>query len=70
MTCYYIDDAVEGNGKVCLNDWIFMYWEFDNMWVSSVIGITDYDDSVKDSIFDLPSEDEVLAMQDMMQLFQ
>jgi hypothetical protein len=20
MTCYYIDDAVEGNGKVCLND--------------------------------------------------
>ena len=70
MTCYYIDDVVEGKGKSCLYKGIFAYGEFSENGVMDSVEISDYSDKVKDSIFAIPAADDILGAQDMMQLFQ
>ena len=70
MTCYYIDDVVEGQGKSCMYKGIFAYGEFKENGVVDTVEITDYDDSVKDIIFEAPDAEDVLGTQDMMKLFQ
>jgi hypothetical protein len=49
---------------------VFAYGEFTEDGSLGTIEITDYDDSVKNSVFEVPSADEILSTQDMMQLFQ
>lgn len=70
LTCYYIDDEIEGKGKTCLDGEVFAYGEYSEDGVMDVIEIKDFDDSVKDKVFATPNEDEILSTQDMMQLFQ
>ena len=70
MTCYYVNDSVEGEGKSCLYDGVFAYGEFSNSGILNTIEITDYKDDVKNSVFDLPDEDDILSTQDMGKLFQ
>ena len=70
MTCYYMDDALEGKGKSCLYKWVFAYGEFVEDGVVNTIEITDYDDSVKSSVFEIPADANILGFQDMMELFQ
>lgn len=70
MTCYYINDAVAWEGKSCLYKWVFAYGEFTEDGVADTIEVTDYDDSVKDSIFKVPNAEEVLTTQEMMKMFQ
>ena len=70
MTCYYIDDVVEGQGKSCMYKGVFAYGEFTENGIIDTVEITDYDDNVKSSVFEVPSEDEILSTQDMMKMFQ
>ncbi len=70
MTCYYTNDAEVWEGKWCLYKGVFAYGEYMEDGVLDTIEITNYDDSVKSSIFKAPAEDDVLSTQDMMQLFQ
>ena len=70
MICYYIDNVEAGNGKSCLDGGVFAYGEYSENGVMDTIVIDDYDDSVKDSMFDAPDAEDVLSTQDMMQLFQ
>ena len=70
MTCYYIDDVVEGQGKSCMYKWVFAYGEFTEDGIVDKIEITDYDDSVKSSVFEIPADADILGAQDMMKLFQ
>jgi hypothetical protein len=70
MTCYYIDDVVEGKWKSCLYKWVFAYGEATVDGVVTTVEVTNYDNSVKNSVFEVPSAEDVLSTQDMMQLFQ
>ena len=70
MTCYYIDDVVEGQGKSCIYKGVFAYGGFTENGVVDTVEITDYDDSVKSSVFEIPADADILGSQDMMKLFQ
>ncbi len=70
MTCYYIDDVVGGKGKSCLYKWVFAYGEFTENGIVDTVKVTDYDDSVKDSIFEIPAAEDIIGAQEMMQIFQ
>ncbi len=70
MTCYYMDDAISWVGKSCLYKWVFAYGEYTEDGIVDVIEITDYDDSVKSSVFEIPADADILGSQDMMKLFQ
>jgi hypothetical protein len=49
---------------------VFAYGEYSEDGVMDTIEITDFDYSVKDKVFVLPNEDEILSTQEMMKLFQ
>ncbi len=70
MTCYYIEDTIEWAGKTCLDGDVFAYGEYSEDGITDTIVIDDFDDDVRNSVFDIPDEDEILSTQEMMQLFQ
>ena len=67
MTCYYLEGS---NGRACMVDGIFAYGEDTDpiSGMSSVIRVTNYQDSVDDSVFEIPSDDEVKTMEEFMSL--
>ncbi len=70
MTCYYINDLEAWEGKSCLYKGVFAYGEFTESGIVDTVEVSDYDDSVKDSVFEVPADADILGAQDMMQLFQ
>ncbi len=70
MTCYYFDDK-SGKWKWCLYKWIFMYGENESSkWEKTTMVITEYNESVKDSIFKVPKESEITSMMELSQAIQ
>lgn len=65
MTCYYMKNST---GKACLKDGIFAYGEDTDpvSGMSSVIKVSDYSTSVDDSVFEVPSDEEVKDMSEFM----
>lgn len=67
MTCYYMKGT---SGKACMKDGIFAYGEDmdPTSGMKSVIKVTDYSKNVDDSVFKVPSDDEVKDMSEFMQM--
>lgn len=70
MECYYLNQENEWESKICLADGVFKYGTFEENWVTDEIVIENYTDSVKNSVFELPKDANVLSIQEMMQIFQ
>ena len=67
MTCYYHTDEEE-EGKACTYDGIFAYAEssmLDGSEIETVMEVSDYKKSVKDSVFEKPTD-----VRDMVELME